>query len=160
MQTSQAFKRKGAPGWRDAPWLFAYGVRALASLARARWTFRRVDAQTILARNEAAADRAKAGGEGAISQERARIAFVLPRIARRLPWRSDCLVQAIAAQDWLASHGSAGIIHLGVEKPAGGEFGAHAWLVCDGEVVTGGDIARYELLLGESRDAPGEAGAS
>ena len=29
-----------------------------------------------------------------------------------------------------------------------GKFGAHAWLVHRGEIVTGGDIERYDVLLG------------
>ena len=32
---------------------------------------------------------------------------------------------------------------------AGGALGAHAWLVCGEQVVTGGEIERYAVMLSE-----------
>ena len=81
----------------------------------------------------------------------ARITYVLPRLSDRLPWRSDCLIQAIAGQNWLLSHGVASEIQIGVEKPAGGKFGAHAWLMHGEHIVTGGDIDQYNVLLSDSQ---------
>lgn len=134
---------------RDAGWLLPFGFRGLFQLARARIVFGRLEASAIPARNLAVKPLRPhhSEREGEIV---ARIAYVLPRLSNRLPWRSDCLVQAIAGQDWLASMGLASEIQIGVERPANGPFGAHAWLVHDGTVVTGGDVARYERLLGES----------
>ena len=79
-----------------------------------------------------------------------RIAYVIPRLSDRLPWRSDCLIQAIAGQNWLTAKGADSEIQIGVENPKDGDFGAHAWLVHNDTIVTGGDIARYALLLGDS----------
>ena len=67
------------------------------------------------------------------------------------------MVQAIAGQNWLGALGVASEIQIGVEHPADGEFGAHAWLLAGGEVVTGGDIERYHVLLAESHSDPGSA---
>jgi hypothetical protein len=53
----------------------------------------------------------------------------------------------MAAQTWLAEHGLASEIRIGVERPADGKFGAHAWLVHNDAVVTGGDVTRYDVLL-------------
>jgi hypothetical protein len=142
---------------RDAGWLAAYALRGFAELVRARIIFARLEASEILARNLAVARLAAQGSAAAADPDHlARMAFVLPRLSARLPWRSDCLVQAIAAQNWLAASRLAGEIQIGVERPADGPFGAHAWLVHAGMVITGGDIARYERLLGESPLAPAQ----
>lgn len=142
---------------RDAGWLAAYGLRGFAELVRARIIFARLEASEIPARNRAVARLAARGRAAAADPAHlARIAFVLPRLSARLPWRSDCLVQAIAAQNWLAARRLAGEIQIGVERPAGSPFGAHAWLVHAGMVITGGDIARYERLLGESPLTPAQ----
>ena len=137
------------PGLADMPWLAAYSARGLCELVRARIIFARLEAKAIPARNRAAkthADPAAALAAGTL----ARMSYVLPRISDRLPSRSDCLIQAIAAQNWLSALGASGEIRIGVENPRGGTFGAHAWLVCDGHVVTGGEIDRYDLLLADS----------
>jgi len=72
-----------------------------------------------------------------------RVAYLIPRVAARLPWRADCLVQALAAQRWLASHNIATSIQIGVPRDPRVQFEAHAWLIAGDRVVTGGDIDRY-----------------
>lgn len=139
------------PGWSDLPWLAPYALRAFWELVRARVIFARLAAREIPERNRTA----KQNADSAARIESAkldRITYVVPRLSDRLPWRSDCLIQAIAAQNWLSSLGAAGEIQIGVEHPEGGAFGAHAWLLYDGEVITGGDIERYQLLLGDTRE--------
>lgn len=138
------------PGLKDLGWLAAYGARGLAELVRARAIFARLEAREIPARNRAAKAAARTVAGPATL---ARIGYVIPRISDRLPWRSDCLIQAIAAQNWLAAKGAASEIQIGVEHPEGGDFGAHAWLMAGGTIVTGGEIERYHLLLAESADS-------
>lgn len=134
----------------DAGWVVPITLVALVRLIRARLAFARLQASELPQRNAAAAQ--------AESPTRAderlaeRIGFIIPRLSDRLPWRSDCVIQAIAAQDWLADHGMASEIRIGVERPEDGPFAAHAWLIRGDKVITGGDISRYSLLLGE-RDA-------
>ena len=137
------------PGWSDLPWLVPYALRGLGELVRARIVFAKLAAREIPKRNRAAIQRADGNAE-VESGKLVRIAYVLPRLSDRLPWRSDCLIQAIAAQNWLSSLGAAGEIQIGVERPEGGQFGAHAWLIYAGQVITGGDIERYQLLLGDA----------
>ena len=72
-----------------------------------------------------------------------RVAYAIPRVAARVPWRADCLVQASAARRWLASHGIGSTIHFGVPKTKQPAFEAHAWLTVGERVVTGGDISGY-----------------
>lgn len=149
------------PGTRlrasDWGWAVAYGLRGLGELVRARLIFARLQAADIPHRNHTAALAARAGAPVMADSMVARIGYVLPRISARLPWRSDCLIQAIAAQNWLAAKGLASAIRIGVERHETTGFGAHAWLVHDEQVVTGGDIARYHLLLAEN---PGEPAGS
>ena len=73
-----------------------------------------------------------------------RIAYAIPRIGARVPWRADCLVQALAARRWLASHGVKSVLSIGVRKDA--EFAAHAWLKVGDQIITGGDIASFAPL--------------
>lgn len=138
------------PTLRDIGWLVRYAVQGLWRLVRAAIAFRAFVASDIVGRNKdtMALPIAQSDEETA---HIARIAYVLPRISRRLPWRSDCLVQAMAGQDWLAASKLASELQIGVEKPEHGEFAAHAWLVHDGNIVTGGDISRYAPILASNR---------
>lgn len=142
------------PGLSDIVWLVLYSVRGLAELIRARIVFARFKARDIPSRNAAARrlqdGPAPASSEAPSAQKLARISYVLPRLSARLPWRSDCLIQAIAAQNWLKAGGNYGEIRIGVENPKDAAFGAHAWLVHGDCVVTGGDITRYSLLLSDA----------
>jgi len=145
------------PGTRprrgDWGWLIRFTLRGFAELVRARLVFARLRAADIPHRNRLAATAANADTTPDRSVLVARIAYALPRISARLPWRSDCLIQAIAAQNWLAAHRLASELRIGVARPDDGPFGAHAWLVQDDMIVTGGDIARYELLLAQAHAA-------
>ncbi len=75
-----------------------------------------------------------------------RIAFVIPRVAARLPWRTDCLVQALAAEHWLRRSGIPTVLTLGVPKDKASAFEAHAWLTAGDRIVTGGDVSGYVPL--------------
>lgn len=134
---------------KDARWAVPLALEAFVRLVRARMAFSRLEARELPQRNAAAA---RAEAEPTCEDEilADRIGFIMPRVAKRLPWRSDCLIQAIAAQEWLAEHGMGSELRIGVERPSGGPFGAHAWLVRGERIITGGDISRYSLLLGDA----------
>ena len=72
-----------------------------------------------------------------------RVALVIPRVAARMPWRADCLVQAMAAQRWLSRARIATSLTLGVPKDRRPAFEAHAWLSAGSRIVTGGDVSDY-----------------
>jgi hypothetical protein len=76
-----------------------------------------------------------------------RVRLAIARTGHRLPWRADCLVQAIAAQHWLRRLGVQTSLRIGVPGKINDPFEAHAWLMCGDEVVTGGDIGDYIPLL-------------
>lgn len=76
-----------------------------------------------------------------------RIAWAISAVARRLPWRSDCLIQVMAAQAWLRRGGREGEFSIGVARDDKGEFIAHAWLNVGNTIVAGGDVSRFSVLL-------------
>jgi hypothetical protein len=57
--------------------------------------------------------------------------------SRRLPWRSDCLIQSLAARLWLDHAGIPCSFRLGAGRGPDG-LHAHAWIEVNGVVATGG----------------------
>lgn len=74
-----------------------------------------------------------------------RIIWAVRAMGARVPWRSDCLVQALAAQRWLRRQGIGSAIHVGV-RSAPPAIDAHAWLTIGDKVVLGGEAGDYAEL--------------
>ncbi len=131
----------GPAGWADLS-------RAVLELALAN---RRMASRSIRELLGPGRDREPSAAAQALSERQrrlvARVAYAVPVMGLRVPWRSDCLVQALAARRWLAGAGIASDICIGVPLPREPDFTAHAWLTAGGTVVTGGDISRYAPLL-------------
>lgn len=72
-----------------------------------------------------------------------RVAFAIPRMGARVPWRATCLVQALAAQRWLRREGVEASLRVGVRATGEAAIDAHAWLETADRVVIGGDISGY-----------------
>src|SRR5690606_21028653 len=82
------------------------------------------------------------------------------RASGRRLWRSTCLVEALAAQMLLARHGVHSTLRIGVEMD-GEEFGAHAWVEVNGQVVVGGRRGRpYRLLRDFAHLLPTRSGVA
>src|SRR5439155_4954355 len=61
--------------------------------------------------------------------------------------RATCLTQAVALHSLLGRAGHESCIEIGVAKDAG-NFAAHAWVVCGGQVVIGeSEVGRYSRLM-------------
>jgi len=58
--------------------------------------------------------------------------------ARRVPWDSRCLAQALAATAMLRRRGLEGTVSFGAGRIDGAEFSAHAWLRVGPCMITGG----------------------
>jgi hypothetical protein len=84
------------------------------------------------------------GNAGTDQQKVAEIGLAIRRMAVRVPWRATCLVQALAAQRWLARHGIASEIVLGARRAGDKGIDAHAWLKAGDRIVVGGDPASYQ----------------
>ncbi|MEP3052407.1 MAG: lasso peptide biosynthesis B2 protein [Erythrobacter sp.] len=133
----------------DLVWFVPCFARAIYHLARARLKLRRVSPIAIKARNRALLEAFADNGIDAGSLEILldRLSFTIPRTAGRMPWRADCLVQAFAAQDILASKSIGSAVVIGVKNDDCDGFAAHAWLECGSRTITGGEIQGYAELL-------------
>ncbi len=126
-----------------SPALWPAMASAVCELALARVRHGRAEARDLLGANLQQAgptDRPAAAPDAALI---GRVTYLIPRIARRMPWRSDCLIQALAAQRWLARSGIASSIRIGTRTSRAKGFEAHAWLVADEQIVTGWDIEHF-----------------
>ncbi len=76
-----------------------------------------------------------------------RIAGAVDLVARRTPWESTCLAQAIAAKFMLRRRRLSSLLCLGTRVDSSGKLVAHAWLRYGSEILLGGaDHASFTLL--------------
>jgi hypothetical protein len=78
-----------------------------------------------------------------------RVSWAIAVLSSRVPGRNTCLVQALTADSMLRRGGYQPTLRIGVAgKDAGGTIKAHAWLECEGRVVTGAleDLSSYSVL--------------
>lgn len=75
-----------------------------------------------------------------------RMTQAVAQAARRVP-RATCLVQALALR-WMLRRRDIGCdLRVGVSRSERGEFEAHAWIECGGELlIGGGPAARFTPL--------------
>jgi hypothetical protein len=114
--------------------------RAFAELGLAAIRVRLWPAQRILSSDIRASSRQ---ATLPADKDLALMAWAISAVARRLPWRADCLVQALAAQHWLKRSGVEAALSVGAGRDAFGAFAAHAWVKVGDTIVAGGDISRY-----------------
>lgn len=130
------------------PRLLALALRSVVDLGAARAELARIRPHAVIERNRSVAQLPPARLDPAqLAQRCDEAAFFIGRMAARVPWRSDCLVQALAGQQWLARQGIVTEIVVGTAKGADGTFDAHAWLRQGDRIVLGGDISRFQPLL-------------
>ena len=59
--------------------------------------------------------------------------------ARRMPWRTVCIQQGIAAQRMLRRRGIDAVLHYGIaNRPDQTKLEAHVWVTVDGKALIGG----------------------
>ncbi len=78
-----------------------------------------------------------------------KVAWAVAAGARRTPWVSTCLAQALAGAALLKARKIPGQVTLGVAKdPASkGGYAAHAWLTSGGNILTGAaGHERYQVI--------------
>lgn len=137
------------------PQLLSKALRAGLALAAARIALPRIKPVDVLSRNRSiaylTARTSQAIGAEDIARHCDEAAFFIGRMALRVPWRSDCLVQALAGQQWLADAGIASEIVVGTALQPDGTFLSHAWLRQRERIVLGGNISGYRPLLEPER---------
>lgn len=76
-----------------------------------------------------------------------KIAWAVATASRIVPRGGNCLVRALATGVVLNRHGYSSELKIGVMKPVGGGFEAHAWLESEGQVLIGDfQLDRYVPL--------------
>lgn len=65
------------------------------------------------------------------------------RTASRYVPRANCLVQALTARFLLIRRGQSADLKIGVDKESEKDFGAHAWLEVEGEIIIG-KLAKHD----------------
>jgi hypothetical protein len=80
-------------------------------------------------------------------QRQKQVLVAVLRACRFSPWRTKCFEQAIAAKVMLKRRGIKSTVFFGVFKGESNELLAHAWLISNGMIVTGGPkIDQYTVL--------------
>ena len=74
--------------------------------------------------------------------------WAIEAAARRLPWRTKCIEQGLAAQRLLRSAGFDAQLHYGARHtPDNKALQAHVWIAVDGQVMIGANEAdRFGVL--------------
>ena len=120
----------------------ARAVEAVAYLALARVAVLALPLRVISPRLGVL--RAETPTAGPIDPASYRVGRAIGAAARRVPWRSECLEQAIAAKTMLRRRGVHSTLYLGVARDP---IEAHAWVRVGTLHVTGGqDVARYAVV--------------
>lgn len=116
-----------------------YAVRAFCELLRARVRVLVCPTSDLLQIYQRTKHTGQSSGTSALDLEL--IAQVLAAVARRVPWRADCLVQALAAVNWLRRYGHKPTLVIGIANAE--NFVAHAWVRCEDVIVTGGTAQSF-----------------
>lgn len=113
----------GAKAWLD----LAHAAMELA-IANRRLASRAARKLLLLAQDDARGDALQVLSD---NQRRwvNRVAFATPRMGAHVPWRSDCFVQALAAQSWLRRKGIAAALYIGVRKEENSQSLTHNYSV-------------------------------
>ena len=87
-----------------------------------------------------------AGGQDV--HERARkVAWAVRVASAYAPWKSNCLVQVLAAQKLMQARGIGGAMYIGAARGEEHDFSAHAWLKHGETFITGeSGHDRYKVL--------------
>lgn len=120
---------------------FSVYLEACMALAMAR--------MALLARPSKTHFSASVGGAPASEEQVALIHRTLTAASRRLPFRTLCYEQALAARTMLARRGLASRLHFGTGK-TDGDLTAHVWLTSGERIVVGADEAARHIELARS----------
>lgn len=131
--SSEILAKLRTRSWTERLLLFeASGFLALSRMAIWIVPFRRI--ASVLGRPMSESP----GGVESRREFHARqVGWAVRAVARRTPWKNNCLVQALAAKIMLRRRGIASTVYLGVAKESGKELNAHAWLRSGDVILTG-----------------------
>jgi Transglutaminase-like superfamily len=159
-RSRRRFRALGRMSWGDR----ALAVESLAMLAAARILVK-VTPQHRLVSRIGGSRITTAEVPGAASSDLAassksvgsRVGASVERVARFTWWRSMCLEKALAGKWMLRRRGIASTMYVGMARK-GSEFIAHAWLVGEGQTLTGAGNLSYAPLAA-FRERSGSGGS-
>ncbi len=148
-RTLTAVWRLSGPEWR----LLAEATGYLVAARLAVWIvpFRRLAAGLGDEMAESPAEETEAQRAAA-----ARIGWAVRELGRRLPWMSQCLVQAVAATWMLQRRHIPGTLYFCLAKDTCGQLTAHAWVRSGTLVLTGAQV-RHNFTVVATFAAPRRA---
>ena len=85
-----------------------------------------------------------------------RVRWLLQVLSRRTPG-AVCLHQSLTAQILLRRRGAPAVLYYGANPGDAKGLKAHAWVVCDGVDVIGGDVASEYAVLATFPRAPADS---
>ena len=133
------------------PRQLALGAEALACLAVARAAVILLPFRVLARRLGVRMGETPAAVE--IDPPSREVAWGIGAAACRVPWRSKCLEQAIAAKMMLRRRGVHSTLYLGLTREP---MAAHAWVRVGGWNVTGGqDVSGYAVVASFADVEPG-----
>lgn len=128
--------------WREKTLL----AESLAMLAAARLFVRATPGNCLVARmGGTGIYSGEPPGSAVAGIEATRVGAMLDRAARITWWRSMCLEKAVAGKWMLRRRGISGTVYVGLARQ-GQKFVAHAWLVAEGQTVTGAGTRPFAAL--------------
>jgi len=145
--------------WSDK----ALAAESLVMLAAARAFVRFTPGKSVISRiggvspetSDGGSQEPAARGEAGEAGEAAGVGKMLERVSRSTWWRSMCLEKALAGRWMLRRRGIASTMYIGMARK-GQEFIAHAWLVGDGQTITGAGEITYATLAVFRESGPGQ----
>jgi hypothetical protein len=148
----------GRMSWSDR----ALAVESLAMLAAARVLVKATPQHRLVSRiggsritQAEVPGTASANVSGSSKSVGSRVGASVERVARFTWWRSMCLEKALAGKWMLRRRGIASTMYVGMARK-GSEFIAHAWLVGEGQTLTGaGNLSYAPLAAFRERSGPG-----
>jgi hypothetical protein len=142
--------------WSDR----ALAVESLAMLAAARVLVKTTPPHRLVSRfggsRITTAEVPGASGSDASARSRSvgsRVGASVEHVARFTWWRSMCLEKALAGKWMLRRRGIASTMYVGMARK-GSEFIAHAWLVGEGQTLTGAGNLSYAPLAAFRERSP------
>ncbi len=144
----RSFRGVARMSWSDR----ALATESFAMLAAARLLVKTSAGKRLIARMggsrvapEESEQAASASVSAAGSGRAARVGAMVERAARFTWWRSMCLEKALAGKWMLRRRGINSTMYVGMARQ-GAEFVAHAWLVGEGQTLTGAGNTVYAPL--------------
>jgi hypothetical protein len=156
-RSRRRFRALGRMSWSDR----ALAVESLAMLAAARVLVKATPQHRLVSRiggsRITTAEVPSANSKSVGSGVGWRIGASVERVARFTWWRSMCLEKALAGKWMLRRRGIASTMYVGMARK-GSEFIAHAWLVGEGQTLTGAGNVSYAPLAAFRERSSGPGG--